>query len=207
MSIETITPPTNIDHWDGQDLDGHWVSEPIGKIAMRGSSLPQPSLPSFPVPYDSGEEAMKVWLKSFSKSTQQEEENSSTKIVSPPVLPTTIKDSGSRETFSTGAVRDNGGEKGMYAKSPHYAIHRLAVHMQRGASKYGPDNWRKGMPLSRTLDSLLRHAHQYADGDRSEDHLAAVLFNAAVLLETERAIELGKLPKDLADLELYAAAP
>lgn len=115
----------------------------------------------------------------------------------------TMKDSGTRQEFDTGAQRDAQEGKGIYAHLPHEAIRQLAVHMEHGAKKYDRDNWRKGMPMSRTLESLLRHAHQYADGDRSENHLAAVLFNASVLIETQRGIDVGKLPPTLNDLEIY----
>ena len=51
------------------------------------------------------------------------------------------------------------------------------------------------MPFSWFVDSMLRHGQQYLAGDRSEDHLAAVAWNAFSLMHFE---ELGRC--DLNDL-------
>jgi hypothetical protein len=114
-----------------------------------------------------------------------------------------IKDSGERQDFETGAVRDSQEGKGLYDCLPFEAIRRLAVQLEKGAHKYNKNNWRKGMPLSRFLSSALRHLMKYADGHRDEDHLAAALFNVAALIETERAIRQGRVPLLFADLEDY----
>jgi len=44
---------------------------------------------------------------------------------------------------------------------------------------------------------------QYQQGDRSEDHMAAVAFNAMVVIHYEEMITKGVLPEDLADLPRY----
>jgi hypothetical protein len=111
-----------------------------------------------------------------------------------------IKDSGNRQDFGTGAVRDIQEGKGRYDLLPTIAIKRLAEHFEKGAVKYGIDNWKKGIPLRRYLDSCLRHTFKYLNGDRDEDHLAAAIWNLACLLETEEMIKNGKLPKELNDL-------
>jgi hypothetical protein len=76
---------------------------------------------------------------------------------------------------------------------PEAAWWRLGEHMALGAAKYDDDNWRKGFPLGRTMDSLTRHWLQYtarADDptDRTspaeEDHFAAVLFNLQLMWHT-----------------------
>ena len=110
------------------------------------------------------------------------------------------KDSGERRVFSTGSQRDVREGKGRYDLLPPECIRRLALLYERGAVKYGDHNWKKGQPLSSTLDSLLRHAFQYAEGDRTEDHLSAVAWNAFTLMWTEDKIAKGALPKELADL-------
>ena len=54
--------------------------------------------------------------------------------------------------------------------------------MARGAKKYGEENWRKAATLAeltRFRSSAIRHLMQYLEGDRSEDHAAAVAFNLA----------------------------
>ena len=111
-----------------------------------------------------------------------------------------VKDSGKREVFDTGSVRDTEENKGRYDLLPWYAIDRLAKHYQNGAAKYGDNNWRKGINLSRYLSSAMRHLVKYAMGWRDEDHLAAALWNIAAIIETEKMIADGLLPSELNDL-------
>ena len=56
------------------------------------------------------------------------------------------------------------------------------------------------MPLSRFLDSAERHLNQFKAGERTEDHLAAALWNIAGYIETEQRIRDGKLPETLRDV-------
>ncbi len=112
----------------------------------------------------------------------------------------TTKDSGQRREFSTGSRRDVATGKGRFDLLPSLCIRRMAGLYERGAVKYGDDNWKKGQPLSSTVNSMLRHAFQYVEGDRSEDHLAAVAWNAFTLMWTEAKLEEGMLPKELGDL-------
>jgi hypothetical protein len=111
-----------------------------------------------------------------------------------------LKDSGTRQEFSTGAVRDNQGGKGRYDLLPMFALFRLARVFEKGAIKYDADNWRKGIPLRRYLDSALRHICKFAEGHRDEDHAAQALWNIACLIETEHMIQTGQLPQSLNDL-------
>ena len=111
-----------------------------------------------------------------------------------------VKDSGERQEFETGARRDTQTGKGRFDLLPVNAIFRLAKHFENGARKYGPNNWRKGIPLSRYLDSMMRHAFKFAGGLEDEDHLSALIWNACCLLETQELIRQGKLPEDLDDL-------
>jgi len=82
---------------------------------------------------------------------------------------------------------------------PNIMTNRLAHLYGRGATKYGDNNWQKGIPLSRIYASLFRHLIQWAIGDRSEDHLAAVIWNATALMWTEHKIVRRELPASLAD--------
>ena len=111
-----------------------------------------------------------------------------------------VKDSGARREFNTGARRDMSSGKGRFDLLPVHAIIRLAKHFENGAVKYGDDNWRKGIPLRRYLDSMLRHAFKFMGGADGEDHLAAIIWNACCLLETQSLIERGLLPKKLDNL-------
>lgn len=112
-----------------------------------------------------------------------------------------LKDSGQREDFATGSRRDTQDGKPRYDLVSRHALRREADLMAKGAVKYGDRNWEKGQPFARTFASLLRHAYAYADGDRVEDHLAAVRFNAGALIHFEVEIAAGRLPADLNDMD------
>jgi hypothetical protein len=113
----------------------------------------------------------------------------------------TIKDSGQRESFAGGAVRDIQDDKPRYELIPPAPLYRLAMHYAGGAAKYAPWNWAKGMPLSRALASLERHLQQYKEGDTEEDHLAAVAWNAFALMHYETYPHLYEQYYDLPDWE------
>ena len=59
----------------------------------------------------------------------------------------------------------------------------LAIHFQKGAEKYGVDNWKNGIPATgggrggSFEDSGLRHLNQYFRGETDENHFAAALWN------------------------------
>lgn len=109
------------------------------------------------------------------------------------------KDSGQREEFATGARRDVQEGKPRYDLVPVCSLKRLADLYARGAAKYGEGNFEKGMPYSRVYAALLRHAYQWREGDRTEDHLAAVAWNAFALMFYEEAVARGDLPASLND--------
>ena len=90
------------------------------------------------------------------------------------------KDSGKREEFTSGMVRDTQDDKPRYDLLDWAMLERWAQLMARGAKKYGEENWRKASgeaELKRFKASALRHMVQYFRGDRDEDHAAAVFFN------------------------------
>jgi hypothetical protein len=118
----------------------------------------------------------------------------------------TIPDSGTRTNFDTGAVRDAAPGKGSPSLIPPCALRSLARRFEDGAVKYERLNWLKGIPLSRFQDAIARHTLAASEGQSDEDHLGAVLWNAAAWMETERRIKLGTLPKELDDLP-YRNAP
>lgn len=88
-----------------------------------------------------------------------------------------IKDSGERTTFSTGAVRDMHAGKGRMDLLPWAAIIEVSKHCEAGALKYGTHNVDKGIPTSSLMDSAVRHAAKYLDGQEDEDHLLAAAWN------------------------------
>jgi hypothetical protein len=88
-----------------------------------------------------------------------------------------LKDSGKMQEFNTGAHRDSDEGKGRFDLIPYEALQRLAVVYQKGAKKYGENNWKKGMPIERFADSGCRHIYKYLAGWKDEDHLAMALWN------------------------------
>ncbi len=102
------------------------------------------------------------------------------------------KDSGRRESFPTGAKRDTRAGKGRFDLIPPSALIRLAGVYERGAEKYGDNNWRKGMPFSRFVDSATRHLMQWRfneenDFPQDEDHLAQAVWNLMAIMELDES--------------------
>jgi hypothetical protein len=95
---------------------------------------------------------------------------------------TSVTDSGERQSFETGARRDTQTGKPRFGLIPAYPLRRLAMHYTNGADKYGENNWTKGMPMSRTWESLERHVNAYKEGENKEDHLAAIAWNVFALM-------------------------
>jgi len=106
------------------------------------------------------------------------------------------KDSGKREKFGSGAVRDTHEDKSRFDLIPPLALKRVADLYTRGAIKYDERNWEKGIPISRCYASLMRHVFQYGMGDIEEDHLAAVAWNALAIMHFEETMrfELWDMP-------------
>lgn len=53
----------------------------------------------------------------------------------------------------------------------------VAIHYEQGAKKYGPSNWRHGIPTWCYIDSALRHYVKWRRGDEDEAHHRAVIWN------------------------------
>jgi len=93
----------------------------------------------------------------------------------------TVKDSGTRQQFDSGMVRDT--EEGkvdwaLVADGP--MLRRWAEHLTKGAKKYAPRNWMLAAgqeEYNRFRASAWRHFMQAMNGDADEDHFAAVYFN------------------------------
>jgi len=116
-----------------------------------------------------------------------------------------VKDSGQREAFETGALRDTQDDKPRYDLIPIIALKRIANLYAKGAKKYGERNFEKGIPSSRYIASLMRHLFQYLEGDKEEDHAAAVCFNILGIMYNEEAIRRDLLPQEIHDLKDYNA--
>lgn len=112
-------------------------------------------------------------------------------------------DSGKRETFETGAVRDSADGKPRPDLFSPFAMERIGLWLEQGARKYEPRNWEKGMGYERVTASLHRHLMKYMENDTSEDHLAAIAVNASFLMHYDAMIERGVLPESLNNLPKY----
>lgn len=60
----------------------------------------------------------------------------------------------------------------------------VAIHFFEGSEKYGPDNWKKGIPVRRYIDSAVRHFLKYLRGDKDERHDRAFCWNVICSLWT-----------------------
>lgn len=90
------------------------------------------------------------------------------------------KDSGKREQYKSGMVRDVNIDKPRYDLIYMPMLKRWAELMGRGAIKYGENNWKKASgeeEYKRFKESALRHMIQWFNGETDEDHASAVMFN------------------------------
>lgn len=78
--------------------------------------------------------------------------------------------------FESGAKRDSNTSKPFVHMLRGYTRQRFGYHLTAGARKYGNANFLKGIPTDAYLESLDRHLAAYMEGDRSEDHLSAIMF-------------------------------
>jgi hypothetical protein len=104
------------------------------------------------------------------------------------------------ERVASGAIRSTNDGKGRFDLISVHGLLRLAMHYQHGAEKYCDRNWEKSMPMSRYVNSAMRHLVKYLGGDRCEDHLAAVAWNVFALMDHEERIERGLISPDVNDL-------
>lgn len=89
--------------------------------------------------------------------------------------------------FDSGAKSNE--QKPRYDLIPHCALTREAIRMGEGAKDHGENNYQKGKAdptfITDRINHLIEHAQRYANGDRSDDHLAAIRCNAAMLIWIE----------------------
>lgn len=88
-----------------------------------------------------------------------------------------IKTSGERTQFASGAVRDCKRGVGRMDLLPWAGLIAVSKHCEAGAEHYGEHNVDRGIPTHSLLDSALRHAAKYLDGQTDEDHLVAAAWN------------------------------
>lgn len=88
--------------------------------------------------------------------------------------------------FESGAQRDSNDNKPFIHNLKGYLRQRFGYHMNLGSNKYGDGNWEKGMPTNQYLESMDRHLASYMEGDRSEDHLSAIIFGINGIMQNEK---------------------
>lgn len=91
----------------------------------------------------------------------------------------------SKRVFESGSQRDSDTNKPLTTALTAYARLRYGYHLRKGSNNYGKDNWKLGQPSEALLESLDRHLAQYLLGDRSEDHLSAIMFGVVMLMQNE----------------------
>lgn len=98
----------------------------------------------------------------------------------------TVKDSGKRQEFESGMIRDTqDGKPDIDRVFDGPLVDRLAAHLTKGAAKYpdnedGTPNWMNAdsvAELVRFRKSAARHFRQWHRGDTDEDHFSATTFN------------------------------
>jgi hypothetical protein len=106
-----------------------------------------------------------------------------------------VKDSGVRQEYPSGMRRDTQEGKPNYALLPREFLKRWAIHLTKGAEKYGRENWRLANSqeeLDRFKDSAFRHFMQWLDGEVDEDHASAIAFNVACAEYVKEKLKNGK---------------
>lgn len=53
----------------------------------------------------------------------------------------------------------------------------VAKHFEEGCKKYGENNWKKGIPVKRYINSAVRHYLKFRRGDKDEPHDRAFCWN------------------------------
>jgi hypothetical protein len=96
-----------------------------------------------------------------------------------------MDDGGTRDHFTTGAMREGRRGKGRYDLITPVGLRRLAEWYELGALKYEDRNWEKGIPVSNCVESMFRHMVKYMDGENTEDHLSAIAWNAFAIMHFE----------------------
>ena len=77
----------------------------------------------------------------------------------------------------------------MYPGGKYAAALGVAKHYEAGCEKYGLDNWKKGLPISRYIDSACRHYCKYRAGWTDEPHDNAFIWNIMGAIWTKQNIK------------------
>ncbi len=101
-----------------------------------------------------------------------------------------MNDGGERTTYGkNSAQREPATGKGRPDLISPFALTRLSKWYELGGAKYGDRNWESGMPYSRYTAAMFRHLIAWMKGNKDEDHLAAITWNAIAIMHHQ---ELGE---------------
>jgi hypothetical protein len=89
---------------------------------------------------------------------------------------------GEMEETRFGAMRESNKGRGRFDLLPFEAMEALAIWYEEGAAKYDDRNWEKGISVKDCINRMIRHAIKAGNGWTDEDHLAAVMWNAAAAI-------------------------
>jgi len=89
---------------------------------------------------------------------------------------------GDMEKTEAGAKRESNDGRGRFDLLPYEAIEALAKWYEDGAKKYGDRNWEDGLSVKDCINRMIRHALKAGNGWEDEDHLSAVMWNAAAAI-------------------------
>ena len=93
-------------------------------------------------------------------------------------------------SFVSGAK--SSAERERYDLCELVALQRWARRMAKGVASHGERNYQKGVRdpafIRDRINHLIEHAVKYASGDRSDDHLGAVMANASMLIWLEEHV-------------------
>lgn len=117
---------------------------------------------------------------------------------------TLFKDSGTRESFNSGAVRDGQQRKGRMDLVPSLAVWLISRIFEDGAIKYAENNWMLGIPVKQYVKSAENHLAKYKEGMRDEPHLSMAGWNILCAIWTASMVQLGVFPKELGDMPVPA---
>lgn len=87
--------------------------------------------------------------------------------------------------YPGGASRSNDAEDCRFDLMPPRAHVRHAQRWARGAQTHGANNWRKGMPVAVIVNHMEKHLQLWKNGDRTDDHMAAIAWATYALMECE----------------------
>lgn len=91
------------------------------------------------------------------------------------------------DVYATGAKRSKIVER--YDLLSPIGLQRAAQAAAEGAAKYGDFNNERGLTVSVYLNHALNHIFRYLAGDRDEDHLGHLAWNALFACHSEELLQ------------------